>query len=314
MQAKRGKQVAQAGERIVGVVGLGIMGGAIARHLAAAGWRTLGFDIAPAAREAAARAGVLVHDSLATLAAEAPILLTSLPHPAALAETAERIAACRDGRRRVLVECSTFALADKEAARKILAAAGHVLLDCPISGTGAQAQAKDVVVYASGERAEIARLDPLFSAFAREWHDVGAFGNGSRMKFVANLLVAIHNVAAAEAMVLARKAGLDPEQTVRLIGAGAGGSRVFSLRAPMMAARSYSPPTMRVSTWAKDMAIIDRFLRDLGVVSPLFDATQPIYAAALAQGHGEEDTAAVHAVLERASGLGDDAATPTPRA
>lgn len=297
-------------ERRVGVIGLGIMGGAIAGHLVAAGWQVYGFDISAEARAAATAAGVRVEEALSPLLAAAPVLLTSLPHAQALLDSARALAAAGLPRR-VVIECSTFSLAEKEAARQLLAEAGHLLLDCPISGTGAQARAKDVVVYASGDTAEIARLAPLFAAFAREWHDVGPFGNGSRMKFVANLLVAIHNVAAAEAMVLARKAGLDPEQTVRLVGAGAGGSRVFSLRAPMMAERRYSPPTMRIATWQKDMQIIAAFLRDLGVAAPLFDATRPIYAAALAQGLGEEDTAAVHAVLERASGLAD-MADPAP--
>jgi 3-hydroxyisobutyrate dehydrogenase-like beta-hydroxyacid dehydrogenase len=295
------------------VIGLGIMGGAIAGHLAAAGWRVLGFDISAEAREAAAAQGVEAAETLAPLLAEAPVLLSSLPHARALLDSARTLAAARVPRR-VVVECSTFALAEKEAAREVLAEAGHVLLDCPISGTGAQARTRDVVVYASGESGEIARLGPLFSAFAREWHDVGPFGNGSRMKFVANLLVAIHNVAAAEAMVLARKAGLDPEQTLRLVGAGAGGSRVFSLRAPMMARRCYRPPTMRLGTWRKDMEIIDGFLRALGVASPLFDATKPVYEAALLQGLAEEDTAAVHAVLERASGLREEDAAPSSSA
>ena len=80
-----------------------------------------------------------------------------------------------------------------------------------MSGTGAQAAVKDLVVYASGDAAAIARLEPAFLGFARKVYDLGAFGNGSKMKFVANHLVAIHNVAAAEAMVLAMKAGLDPQ-------------------------------------------------------------------------------------------------------
>ena len=111
-------------------------------------------------------------------------------------------------------------------------------LDAPLSGTGAQAQTGDLVVFASGDSATIASLMPMFAGFSREAHDLGAFGNGSRMKFVANLLVAINNVASAEAMVLAEKAGLDLRQVVKLVGAGAAQSRIFDLRAPMMAGQS----------------------------------------------------------------------------
>src|SRR6202011_778739 len=98
------------------------------------------------------------------------------------------------------------------------------------SGTGSQAKAKDLAIYASGDRKSIRKLRPLFAAFARAAHDLGAFGNGSRMKYVANLLVAINNVASAEAMVLGLKAGLDPQVVLDMVRVGAGTSRVFELR------------------------------------------------------------------------------------
>ena len=127
--------------------------------------------------------------------------------------------------KRTVIEASTLTLDDKTAFKDILKKAGHIALDCPMSGTGAQAAVKDLVVYASGDTAAIRRLEPAFLGFARKVYDLGAYGNGSKMKFIANHLVAIHNVAAAEAMVLAMKAGLDPHQTVEVIGSGAGTSR-----------------------------------------------------------------------------------------
>ena len=112
-----------------------------------------------------------------------------------------------------------------------------MLLDCPISGTGAQARAGDVVVYASGPRKRLSRRRAGPGGFARAHHYVGPFGAGSKMKFVANLLVAIHNVAAAEALVLAMKAGLDPAMTLKIVADGAGGSRMLQVRGPMMVGR-----------------------------------------------------------------------------
>ena len=129
-----------------------------------------------------------------------------------------------------------------------------------MSGTGAQAAVKDLVVYASGDTGAIRRLEPMFLGFARKVYDLGAYGNGSKMKFIANHLVAIHNVATAEAMVLAMKAGLDPHQTVEVIRSGAGTSRIFELRAPMMAANTYLPATMR-STHVEEGSDGDRRLR-----------------------------------------------------
>jgi 3-hydroxyisobutyrate dehydrogenase-like beta-hydroxyacid dehydrogenase len=282
----------------VGVVGLGIMGGAFAQNLHAAGWRVIGYDIDAARRRALARAGIEIAPDVKALAAAVPTIITSLPKSSALAATVAAVAAARLPPR-VLVEASTFTLDDKIAAERALRKAGHVMLDCPVSGTGAQARTKDIVVYASGDRAAIRRLKPLFAGFSRAAHDLGAFGNGSRMKYVANLLVAIHNVASAEAMTLGLKAGLDPQTIFEMVTTGAGNSRVFELRAPMMVKDRYEPATMKGSVWQKDMAVIGAFARGIGVPTPLFDATVPVYRRALRTGHAEHDTAAVCAVLEK---------------
>lgn len=286
----------------VGIVGLGIMGGAIARNLASAGWRVLGFDIDATRCAALADAGVQARADAAAVARDAPVVLFSLPSPAASLASAMAIAAA-GLERRVVIEASTLTLKDKLAVEQVLRTAEHVPLDCPISGTGSQAVNKDLVIYASGDAQAIAAQAPLFADYARAVHDLGAYGNGSRMKFVANLLVAIHNVASAEAMALGVKAGLDAHKVVELVKAGAGTSRVFELRAPMMAERQYQPATMKVDIWQKDMAIIGQFATELGCPTPLFSATLPVYSAAMANGHAADDTAAVYAVLEAMAGL-----------
>src|SRR5207247_1159353 len=171
----------------VGIVGLGIMGGAFARNLVAAGWRVVGYDIDAARRRAMARAGVEIADDAKTLAGEVGTIITSLPKPAALGATVTAIIDARV-RSRVIIEASTFTIDDKLKAERALRKAGHIMLDCPVSGTGAQAKVKALVVYASGDRPAIRRLRPLLAGFARAVHDLGAFGNGSRMKYVANLL------------------------------------------------------------------------------------------------------------------------------
>ena len=139
----------------------------------------------------------------------------------------------------------------------------------------------------------------LFADFAKQSADLGKYGNGSRMKFVANHLVAIHNVATAEAMILAERAGLDPKLVVEMVGPGAGGSRMFQMRAPMMVDGKYEPATMKVSTWKKDMAIIAEFAGDVGVETPLFTLTQPVYSQAMTMGLGDQDTASVFEVLKK---------------
>ena len=286
----------------VGIVGLGIMGGAFARNLVAGGWRVVGYDIDPKARRALARAGVEIAKNVEDLALRTRTIITSLPNSSALAATIAAIVATQV-QPRVVVEMSTLALNEKLAALRALEKGGHVMLDSPVSGTGAQAKTKDIVVYASGDTKAIRRLRPLFAGFSRAMHDLGAFGNGSRMKYVANLLVAINNVASAEAMVMGMKAGLDPKMIFEMISNGAGNSRVFELRAPMMVKGRYDDATMKVGLWQKDMAVIAEFAQALGCPTPLFAATRPLYDAAMAAGHADRDTASVCAVLEKMAGV-----------
>ena len=143
----------------------------------------------------------------------------------------------------------------------------------------------------------------MFAGFSRGVFDVGAFGNGSKMKYVANLLVAIHNVASAEAMVLGMKAGLDPQKIFDLVTSGVGNSRIFELRAPMMVKDRYDEATMKINVWQKDMDVIGGYAKKLKVPTPLFSATVPVYEQAIRMGHGLHDTAAVCAVLEKRAKL-----------
>jgi 3-hydroxyisobutyrate dehydrogenase-like beta-hydroxyacid dehydrogenase len=286
----------------VGVIGLGIMGGAFAGNLAKAGWRVVGYDISAARRREALAEGVEIAANAAEVAAQVPVVLTSLPKPQALLEVAREIAAAKL-KKKLLVEMSTFTISDKEKAQKILAKAGHAMLDTPVSGTGSQARRRDLVFYASGNPALIKKLKRMFEAFGRRVYDVGEFGNGSKMKYVANLLVAINNVASAEAMVLGMKAGLPPQAIFDLIKAGAGNSRVFELRAPMMVKGNYDDVTMKIDVWDKDMQVIGDYARKIKVKTPMFDASKPIYRKATQSGLGAKDTAAVCAVLEKMAKL-----------
>ncbi len=285
-------------DKTVGIIGLGIMGGAIARNLVERGWRVIGFDADSAKNAQLSQARVAIAADVAALARDVPIIMTSLPTPAAVHKVAQEIASSGQPPR-IVIELSTLSLADKLRFEATLGTAGHTALDCPLSGTGAQARLRDLVVYASGDSKAIEQCMGLFADFAKQSADLGRYGNGSRMKFVANHLVAINNVAAAEAMLLAERAGLDPKMVVQMVGPGAGGSRMFQMRAPMMVERVYEPATMKVSTWKKDMAIIAEFADDVGCDTPLFTLTQPVYTEAMAMGLGDQDTASVFEVLKK---------------
>lgn len=289
----------------IGQVGLGIMGGAFARHLLAAGFNVVGYDVAPAAVRALTRAGGRAARSCAEAAAKAQILITSLPSPAAMEEAFFGRQGIADGARpgTIVIEASTMTLELKESLRRRLARKRVVLLDCPISGTGAQAAAKDIAVYASGDRRAFNRCRRVFDGFARSTYYCGEFGIGSKLKFVANLLVTIHNLSTAEAMVVGEKAGVDLGLLYRVISDGAGASRMFQVRGPLMMRGHYLPAHMKSKIYQKDIDIIRAFVRRLKCPTPLFDGSLPYYTAALRQGFALEDTAVIHAVLRRRAGL-----------
>jgi putative dehydrogenase len=280
----------------VGMLGLGIMGSAMAANLMKAGFRVVGYDPVAACRRRHRRAGGIVAPDIETVARSASILITSLPSAAALDSISKKIP---DQTAKIIIETSTLPIPAKEKARQRLAKAGVTLLDCPLSGTGAQARTGDLVVFGSGISAPYRKTVPVLKGFSRSQYYLGKFGNGSKMKFAANLLVAIHNVSSAEAVILARRSGLDPALAVRVLGDGAGASRMLQVRGPLMARRAYLPATVTNLTWQKDMKIIGDFVRQLRSPAPLFAATKGVYNAAMAQGHARHDTAAVCAVLEK---------------
>jgi 3-hydroxyisobutyrate dehydrogenase-like beta-hydroxyacid dehydrogenase len=282
----------------VGVIGLGIMGSAMAANLVKAGFEVFGYDPVAASRQRLKKAGGHACKSAGEVAQHATQLLLSLPSEAALDQVcAELLATGLKG----LIAAETSTLPEVCKGRNKTALAKHriTLLDCPLSGTGAQALTRDLAVYASGNAKAIRAMHGVFEGFARARYDVGEFGNGMRMKLVANLLVAIHNVSSAEAILMGARAGLDPATIVKVVADGAGGSRMLQVRGPMMVDRSWEDATMKVSTWQKDMALIQALLQATDTPAPLFAATQPIYNAAMAMGHGMDDTASVYDVLER---------------
>jgi len=281
------------------------MGGAFAKHLLAAGFEVAGFDPDSRRRAELKRRGGRPLASAAAVAAPASVIITSLPSVAAV----EAAFFGRDGiaakarRSTIVIEASTLPLGVKLDVRDRCAKKGITVLDCPISGTGAQAAGKDISVYASGDRAAVKRCGAIFAGMARSTHYCGAYGNGSKLKYVANLLVTIHNVSAAEGIVMGIKSGLDAKLLYKVIRDGAGTSRMFEVRGPMMVNGDYAKATMKAELYKKDIDIIEKFAADLHCPTPLFEASKPFYAAALAQGRGRQDTASVCAVLEQMAGV-----------
>jgi L-threonate 2-dehydrogenase len=289
----------------VGILGLGIMGSAYAQHALASGFATSGCDVDAAALQRFQASGGDPRATAASLARDSDVLLSALPSVAALELSFFGPGGVAEGARRglVVVEMSTLPLAAKEAARARLAERGVTMLDAPVSGTGSQAREKDLAVYASGDRAAFDASRAVLEALARSVTYVGDFGVGSKLKFVANLLVTIHNLSTAEAIVLGAKAGIDPQMLFDVIADSAGASRMFSIRGPMMLHDDYEDATMKLDIYQKDIEIIGDFARALGVPTPLFSASAQFYTAAIADGRAKQDTAAIATVLKRMAGM-----------
>ena len=128
---------------------------------------------------------------------------------------------------------------------------------------------------------------------------MGDYGNGTKVKLIANLLVSIHNVASAEAIRLGEESGLDLEKLYQVISSGAGTSKIFELRAPMMIEREYLPATMKMDVWSKDMSLIREMINDIGIDSPLFEKTDELYAQANDHELDHMDTASIFELLKK---------------
>lgn len=288
----------------IGLVGIGIMGTAYGNNLIEAGFEVAGFDVDSDRREELRAGGGNPLDSAAAVAGNSDVVLIALPSTAALTAAVEGEGGLLEGAHPglICVEMSTFPLEDKERARKALATAGVTLLDAPVSGTGLQAAAAEIVVYASGETDALRVLRPVFDVLGQGTYELGEFGNGSRMKYVANLLVSVHNLATAEAFVLGMKGGLEPAQILEVISAGVGSSRIFEIRGPMMAADDY-PPAARLKMFIKDVSVIGDYGRQIGAPTPLLDTSLPFYEEAVAAGLGDMDGAALCRLLEDKAGF-----------
>lgn len=292
-------------DKVVGLVGIGIMGTAMARNLRQAGFTVVGYDPVLAACGRLQEMGGQALSSPRAVAEAAPFILMSLPNAGALTDAisgADGIAGAA-GTGQIVIECSTLPMDIKRGAFEAMEKGGKILLDCPISGTGAQAVNKDLVILGSGDKAAFDRCADVFVGMSRVQHYLGPFGNGSVMKYIANHLVTINNVAAAEAMLLGMKAGIDPGVVYNTLADSAGTSRMFQMRGPLMRDENYDAPTATIRMQLKDISIIDAFAADLGCALPVYAAASQIYHAGKALGRKEQDTAAVCAVLETMHGF-----------
>jgi 3-hydroxyisobutyrate dehydrogenase-like beta-hydroxyacid dehydrogenase len=282
----------------IGVVGVGLLGTAVAGRLLKAGHRVVGFDTAPdrvrallgmgGEAAASARAVALASEAVCTLLPTLPSVEAAVLGPDGVA------AAGKPGQ--VLIQMSTIspALTARLAAES--RARGLDFLDCPVSGTSGVVARGEGVLFVGGERRVFERWRPLLESMLPRAIYIGAAGQAMVLKLVANLLVALHSVAAAEALHLARRAGLDPAVALEVLVGSAAGSRMLELRGPLMVRGEY-PAQMKLDLFMKDLHLIQDAAAAAGAALPLTDTAERLYAAAAGSGHGGEDLAVVLTAL-----------------
>ena len=292
----------------VGMIGLGIMGTGMSSNILKAGHAMVGHDIDPARVKIFTANGGRAMTSNAAVGHAADIVFTSMPNAAALIAVSEGAGSLTeaDNAGLVVFETSTLPIAAKERARDALAKVGIILLDCPLSGAGKQAEAGELSLMASGEMAGYDKATEIFDSFCKVHRYVGEFGTGMKLKMIINMLISIHCAGFAEAIALARKSGVDLDLMFDAVTAGAGNSRVVEYRGPLMINRKFADPdwkTVNLPIQVKDNGVIADWISSLHVPTPTFNSSTPYYEAGMSMGFLEEDPGAIVKVVELISGI-----------
>jgi 3-hydroxyisobutyrate dehydrogenase-like beta-hydroxyacid dehydrogenase len=284
----------------VGVVGLGLLGHAVASRLVAAGHRVVGHDVVPARGDALKMLGGEPASSVAGVTAESEIVCTLLPSLDAVEHVVLGRGGIVDTARpgTTVVQMSTISPTLTEKLARDVTARGHGFLDCPVSGTSGMVERGNGVIFVGGERALFDRWQATLAAVLPRPIFVGRAGQAMTLKLVANLLVALHSAAAAEALTMARRAGLDLGLVLDVLGSGAATSRMLEVRGPLIAQGEF-PPQMKLDLFMKDLHLIQDAARAVDAPLPLTDVAERLYAAVAAEGHGGEDLAVVARVFEK---------------
>ena len=278
----------------VGVVGLGLLGGAVGSRLLAAGHAVMGFDVVRERVAALEARGGKGADSVAAVARSADAVLTILPSLATVEDVVlgptGLIGAARPDQ--PIVQMSTISPALTERLAAALAARGLAFLDCPVSGTSSMVERGDGIIFVGGERALYDRWRPMLEAILPRAVFIGRAGQAMVLKLIANLLVGVHSAAAAEALAMARRAGLDLGLALDLLAKSAASSRMLEVRGPMMV-RDEFPAQMKLDLFMKDLHLIQDAAGAVGAPVPLTDVAERLYASALAAGYHHEDLSVV---------------------
>jgi 3-hydroxyisobutyrate dehydrogenase-like beta-hydroxyacid dehydrogenase len=279
----------------IGFIGVGLMGGWLARHLLAAGYSVVAHDLDPAKVDAIVAAGGSKVASPDLIAPQVDVIILSLPNSHIVADVVKNsLKLFETGRPGlVLLDASTADPVMSKALACELAAKGIEMSDCTISGTSEMARVRDTVFMFGGKKEIYEQCIPLFQAMGREWVYMGAHGNGATIKLVVNLVLALNRMALAEGLTLAKKAGLDAAQTLEVLKKSAAGSKCMDQKGKYMVEENYLPPIGHLGIHYKDVRAMLALGASLDCPLPLLAVNAQALASQMAKGRGEWDSSAI---------------------
>jgi len=288
----------------IAVVGVGLLGSAVASRLLEGGFEVVGYDSLPDQVARLAPRGLLAATSVKDAAAGADAIFTILPTP----ESVEAAILSPGGlleampRSAILLQMSTISPALTRRLADAVASAGRGFLDTPMSGTSAMVERGDCTIFVGGEAARLEACRPVLAAIGRRAVHIGPAGSASLAKLATNLLVALNTAALAEALVLGEKGGLAPGALLDLLKDSAAASKMVDVRGPLMVEGRFEPQ-MKLDLFLKDLRLMLEEGQRLGVALPLTSLTQQLCTATVAGGRGGEDLAALITTLRQMAGL-----------
>jgi 3-hydroxyisobutyrate dehydrogenase len=284
----------------VGFLGMGTMGGPMARRLVQSGFSVSGYDVSVERGKAAAKDGVTLAPFPAAVAKTADVIMSSLPNPAAIRaaylSADGAVSALRAGA--ILIDMSTIDPATWRDVADAARARGAEALGAPVSGGPAEAGSGRLVFLVGGEAAVIERCRPVLEALGSEIHHLGPLGAGHVVKLVNNVMSMCNVAVAAEAMVLGVKAGMDPQRLFDVLSTSGGRSHHFLKRFPNVLAGDFTPH-FSIALSRKDLSLALSMAESLGVPMLATSAVRQIYEAAAAQDLDTLDMAAITKLYER---------------
>ena len=285
--------------KTIGSIGLGAMGGSYAKFLIEDNYTVYGVDPDTHNAEIFTSSGGLLLDNISDLVDNSNVIILSLPTVPIFKEVINKIEVNgRSNESKILIDMNTISLDDKIETKKRLEKLNISMVDAPVSGTGAQARVKDIVVMSSGDKAIVDKCDDIFRSFSKQNIYVGDFGNGIKFKILANLLVTVHNTVTAEALLLGQKAGLEEKMIYQVLNAGAATSVMLDKRMPLMINKNYEPATASMRIFLKDIDVITDYLKSNNLNSPTFEAAANLYNQSKENIPITHDTAAIYEQLK----------------